>query len=90
MITGAITIGILDWVLEHYWYTHGQPTHFPYKDTPIAPYDDIISCGIVPGAITAIGLAMKQDAVRDFGIGGLIYGGVTLLHHALLRNITKP
>ena len=88
MIAGALTTGALDWIAEHYWYSKGQPDTFPFVDTPIAPVDDLLVGGVLPGIIAAVGYATDKESVKDFGLGGLMYGGANILKLALLRQIT--
>jgi len=93
MALGAVASGVIDGILEAYHeaYIKGTPAEgkvFPYVPTvePLPPVDDWIVLGI-PAAAALIGHASGNDAVKDFGVGGLLYAGPMIVHRVMIRSV---
>ena len=90
MIAGAVATGLLDGVMEGvfesnpgYWMNK-----FPFIGTvnPLPPVDDWIVLA-VPAAAYAYGRFGKNEAAKNFGLGGLLYAGAMFIHQIIIRSV---
>jgi len=89
-IVGAVLGGLVDWLLEHYWYKAGQPQKFPYIEIvpQLPPVDDLLVLA-GSGAVNLIGDITRSEAIKQIGEGMFLYSIGMFTHHILLRNITR-
>ena len=86
---GAAAFGVVKGIDEGYFVTH--PTYgrkFPYEETinPLPPVDDWIILGAA-ALITGVGHAIKNDKVRNFGAGGLLFQGANVIRIIVIRGL---
>jgi len=88
LVAGGLVTGGIDGVIEMVYASNTEKWSgkFPFIPTiePLPPLDDWIVLA-VPLVALGVGHITKKEAVKNFGIGGLIYAGAMFLHHIIMN-----
>jgi len=88
LFAGAAVTGAIKGGEELYFILHPEADNkFPYLTTlnPLPRLDDWIVLAF-PAVITAVGHGMKNDKVRLFGLGGLMFQGANFIRIIVARS----